>query len=693
MKKRLPIILTLLLVCIAVSYASAANVVASPQNLSVDGVDADCDKYNIDGSNYFKLRDLAQLLSKTDSRFSVSFDEQSNAVTVVSGKEYTPVGGELARGRDQSKTAVVSKQSVLIDGKVADGLSVYNIGGNNYFKLRDLGDALCFTVDYDADSNTAIVLSKGSTAVYQNAFEKLLKDVNEKRRADMAREESFDGFEAYLQHHRGEVEITQAEIDSLKNLNNPGKAVLTRAEALEDVDLFFRALHYSYGAYYYFGEETFQKAEDAIRAELASYQTIKWDQLVSLIYSHLLFVRDGHFSIAGRYEPAFEKSVQYLYYYSGHSFGKDESGYYLLGETEKWYYTSCGNANVEMKPYLDGSGRVCYSLCQFCPATAAHTADSITLTKGAETKTVSVTWSLSQSYLEGGSQVPDYHYLKSNGIALITIRRFDWNYEETMDEFVRTGSDLKNAKLIIIDARSNSGGDEDFIKNWLKSYTGEEPEQKTIISNWGTAMFDRTQAYADLGEEFAAFRTGDKDYELFQGKLLENSTPILLLTDSMSGSAGESIVTYCRTLDNCLVIGGPTRGAQLVGNVRGWTLPNSGIGFQFGQSFHFIYNMENVDGKGYEPDLWCDPKTSLQAVLSMVERYDLGSAEGVAALRAAAEYSDQVGRHFPLNVPQRRMSRKRSILLNLSYGHIPPSSERKTAPEIILILGALLSLL
>ena len=62
---------------------------ASPQNLSVDGVDADCDKYNIDGSNYFKLRDLAQLLSKTDSRFSVSFDEQSNAVTVVSGKEYT----------------------------------------------------------------------------------------------------------------------------------------------------------------------------------------------------------------------------------------------------------------------------------------------------------------------------------------------------------------------------------------------------------------------------------------------------------------------------------------------------------------------------------------------------------------------------------------------------------------------------
>lgn len=630
----MPIILTLLLVCIAAPYASAANVTVSPQNLSVDGVDADCDKYNIDGSNYFKLRDLAQLLSKTDSCFSVSFDEQSNAVAVVSGKEYIPVGGELARGQDHSKTAVVSKQSVLIDGKAVDGLSIYNIGGNNYFKLRDLGNALGFTVDYDADSNTAIVLSKGSTAVYQNAFEKLLEDVNEKRRADMASEVTFDGFEDYLQHHRGEVEITQAEIDSLMDLNHPGKATLTRAEALEDVDLYFRALHYSYGAYYYFGEENFQKAENTIHAKLSSCKTITRDQLISLMYSNLLFVRDGHFCIAGRYEPAYESSVQYLYYYSDRSFGKDANGYYLLGESEKWYYTSCGNANAEMQPYLEKSGRVCYSLRQFCPATAAHTTDIITLTKGGETKTVSLTWSLSQSYLEDGSQVPDYHYLKSNGIALITIRRFDWNYEETMDEFVRTGSDLKNAKLIIIDARSNSGGDEDFIKNWLKSYTGEEPEQKTIISNWGTAMFDRTQAYADLGEEFAAFRTGDKDYELFQGKLLENSTPILLLTDSMSGSAGESIVTYCRTLDNCLVIGGSTRGAQLVGNVRGWMLPNSGIGFQFGQALHFIYSMENVEGKGYAPDLWCNPKTSLQSVLNMVERYDLGSAEGVAALRA-----------------------------------------------------------
>ena len=142
MKKLLPTLLALLLVCLALPCASAADVTPSPQKLSVDGTDADCDKYNIDGSNYFKLRDLAYLLSKSDSRFSVAFDAESNAVTVVPGGDYVPVGGELERGKDLSKTAVASKQSVLINGEAVEGISVYNIGGNNYFKLRDLGSAL-----------------------------------------------------------------------------------------------------------------------------------------------------------------------------------------------------------------------------------------------------------------------------------------------------------------------------------------------------------------------------------------------------------------------------------------------------------------------------------------------------------------------------------------------------------------------
>ena len=39
-------------------------------------------------------------------------------------------------------------------------LEAFNIGGNNYFMLRALGEALGFEVDYDAATRTMIVNSK-----------------------------------------------------------------------------------------------------------------------------------------------------------------------------------------------------------------------------------------------------------------------------------------------------------------------------------------------------------------------------------------------------------------------------------------------------------------------------------------------------------------------------------------------------
>ena len=154
------LLIALLALAISASAALAANVVQSPQSLRVDGKTVECDKYNIDGSNYFKLRDIAYLLDGSGSQFSVDWDAAANAVSIVKGAVYTPDGSELdVNGGDKSSTAVVSSQTVTIDGKAVSGISVYNIGGNNYFKLRDLGSALGFGVDYDSAANTAIISS------------------------------------------------------------------------------------------------------------------------------------------------------------------------------------------------------------------------------------------------------------------------------------------------------------------------------------------------------------------------------------------------------------------------------------------------------------------------------------------------------------------------------------------------------
>lgn len=147
-----------LLAALAMPGLAADTVVLSDWSLMVDGRVLNCEKYNINGSNYFKLRDLAYALNGSRSQFAVEFDRDLDAVRIHTGEHYTPTGGELAfAGEDKSATAVPSSQSVLIDGTLAEGISVYNIGGNNYFKLRDLSGHLGFGVDYSAVSSLAIV--------------------------------------------------------------------------------------------------------------------------------------------------------------------------------------------------------------------------------------------------------------------------------------------------------------------------------------------------------------------------------------------------------------------------------------------------------------------------------------------------------------------------------------------------------
>lgn len=631
MKKLLPTLLALLLFCLALPCASAADVTPSSQKLSVDGTDADCDKYNIDGSNYFKLRDLAYLLSKSDSRFSVAFDAESNAVTVVPGGNYVPVGGELERGKDLSKTAVASKQSVLINGEAVEGISVYNIGGNNYFKLRDLGSALGFTVAFDADANTAVVLSKGSKATYQNAFETLLGSVNEKRRADMAREVTFDGFEDYIVNDPSTIDLlSDDEIKALVT-NHPTRQSVSRDDALADVDLLFRALHNAYAAYYYFGEDKFDAAEAEVKAWVQKQKTVNVDKLGQTINTALQFVQDAHFSIRPGEENVKQQKAWYSYIGTEQGFSKDDSGYYRMIDGEKWYVDSLSNKSSEMSPVLRANGSLGYAPTLLCHGKAGSS-DTITLRNGdGVTRTDKIVWKANESLLDDtwDRSSACYRYLEENGILYLSIRLFDnRRFADTaLPEYAASGSKAKNCKLVIYDLRSNGGGDDSYPRTWTKNFTGAKAvEPKVAFANRGSKL--------GSAAGFNWISAGEFDGGFDQGKWLANNIPVIVLMDSRCGSSGESAMTFAKTMDHVIVVGSNSAGYQLCGNVYDYSLPRTGITACFGVSISLYGSMDNVDYKGYAPDLWCNPKTSLQSVLNMVERYDLGSAEGVAALRA-----------------------------------------------------------
>ena len=133
----------------------------STQRLRVDGEAVRCEKYQIDGYNYFKLRDLAALLSGTGSQFDVDYDAARNSILVNTGRAYVhPDGKELSPASDRSRWAHLTTQTLVIDGVEKSDLTVWHIGGYNFFRLRELGDALGFDVDYEEATRTALILTR-----------------------------------------------------------------------------------------------------------------------------------------------------------------------------------------------------------------------------------------------------------------------------------------------------------------------------------------------------------------------------------------------------------------------------------------------------------------------------------------------------------------------------------------------------
>jgi hypothetical protein len=114
------------------------------------------DAYNIGGNNYFKLRDLAYVLNGSAKQFEVEWNGANNAILLTSNAAYTPVGGEMEVKGVGNKIATPTSSKILLNGKEII-LTAYNIGGNNYFKLRDIGQAFDFGVKWDGINNRIII--------------------------------------------------------------------------------------------------------------------------------------------------------------------------------------------------------------------------------------------------------------------------------------------------------------------------------------------------------------------------------------------------------------------------------------------------------------------------------------------------------------------------------------------------------
>lgn len=125
-------------------------IVANPtlSLVMVDGVSQDFESYNINDNNYFKLRDIAAILNGSDKEFEILWNDNSQSIEIVPNRSYTSVGGELETVEDKVQTCQKSSPNLIMEGEPVT-LTTYLIHGNNFVKLRDIGELIDFGVEWD----------------------------------------------------------------------------------------------------------------------------------------------------------------------------------------------------------------------------------------------------------------------------------------------------------------------------------------------------------------------------------------------------------------------------------------------------------------------------------------------------------------------------------------------------------------
>lgn len=151
-----------LMLALALLALPAAAAEATVQSVEILGVPLNFSMYTLYdengyATNYVKLRDVAWAMQYTSLPFNVDYD---GSTLVTTGVKYVTQGGEMSLlGAVASAKMYTAALTVDGVGTQKEAILVTPVGdqsGNFYYKLRDLGEAIGFTVGWSADRGVYI---------------------------------------------------------------------------------------------------------------------------------------------------------------------------------------------------------------------------------------------------------------------------------------------------------------------------------------------------------------------------------------------------------------------------------------------------------------------------------------------------------------------------------------------------------
>lgn len=131
------------------------NIKAQPDlSINIDGKTVNLVAYNINDNNYFKLRDIANVLKGTSAQFDVVWNQAAGAVEIITDAPYS-TDEEVTKEVFEKPEAVLSSSPVY-KNDVQTIMTAYNIGGNNFFKLRDVAQTIDFGLVWSEENGICI---------------------------------------------------------------------------------------------------------------------------------------------------------------------------------------------------------------------------------------------------------------------------------------------------------------------------------------------------------------------------------------------------------------------------------------------------------------------------------------------------------------------------------------------------------
>ena len=163
-----------------VSIAAQERVTANPTShvVEVNGTRVFMRGYLINGNNFFMLRDIAFVLTGLVAQFDVAWDGDLNAINIIQHQAYTPVGGEFAGGISFPEIATPSTSDIFLNGVTPIDLRAYNIGGNNFFMLRDVAGVIGFDLEWN-ETTGVISVTSPALVTYQQILDYFSARLNE----------------------------------------------------------------------------------------------------------------------------------------------------------------------------------------------------------------------------------------------------------------------------------------------------------------------------------------------------------------------------------------------------------------------------------------------------------------------------------------------------------------------------------